>query len=473
MWIEMVPLRQLATWPGNPKAHDEVVLGESFERFGFIDPVIVDEATGRIVAGHGRREKLLQLQAAGATPPGRVEVAAGGDWLVPVLRGVRFQSEKEAEAYLLTNNQSVFKGGWNDSALDEMLLRHTDNLAGLGWTADEVSALCSAVKVAEVPEVDLEGIRELPEDEVPEPPRVAVTRVGDVWTLGRHRLVCGDCRDPRTLGKAQLADKVTLAITSPPYAAQRRYDEQSGFVPVPPEEYVQWFERVQRAVASVLADDGSWLLNIKEHVEEGQRHLYVHDLVIAHVRRWGWRYVDEFCWQKPGFPGDFKGRFKNGWEPVFHFARGAEHKHRPMQVAHASADVRVYAPGNQMTMGAEGYQVSEPPERVEGFARPSNVIATGTARTPREMKHSAAFPVALVSFFVQGFTDAGDIVFDPFMGYGTTLVTAEQLDRPCVGVELSPAYCDVIVERWQSLTGRTATRARAGKASGRRAAVEA
>ena len=98
------------------------------------------------------------------------------------------------------------------------------------------------------------------------------------------------------------------------------YDESSGFRPIPPDEFTDWFEDVQSSVHAVLADDGSWFVNIKEHCDGGQRHLYVKDLTIAHVRRWGWRYVDELCWVTGGFPGKFDERFKNGFEPVFHFA---------------------------------------------------------------------------------------------------------------------------------------------------------
>jgi hypothetical protein len=144
MWIEWVPLRELATWPSNPKAHDHATLGESFERFGFIDPIILDEGTGKIVAGHGRRERLLQMHREGLPAPGRVRVS-DGEWLVPVLRGIRFTSEHEAEAYLLANNQIVMKGGYVEGALAEMLQRHGENLAGLGWNPDEVGDLVARI----------------------------------------------------------------------------------------------------------------------------------------------------------------------------------------------------------------------------------------------------------------------------------------------------------------------------------------
>ena len=94
-------------------------------------------------------------------------------------------------------------------------------------------------------------------------------------------------------------------MTSPPYATQREYDATSGFKPVRPDEYVEWFGAVAAGVESILAPDGSYFLNIKEHADDGERDLYVMDLVIAHRRQWGWRFVDTFCWRKTdnGVPG--------------------------------------------------------------------------------------------------------------------------------------------------------------------------
>ena len=168
------------------------------------------------------------------------------------------------------------------------------------------------------------------EEAVPEPPAQPVTMPGDVWLIGRHRLICGDCRDAAVVEKLMAGASANVAITSPPYATQREYDPTSGFKPVPPEEYVEWFRAVAASIESVLAPDGSYFLNIKAHADEGERNLYVKDLVLAHRRQWGWRFVDEFCWRKTdnGVPGGWGNRFKNAWEPVFHFCRQQQIKFR-------------------------------------------------------------------------------------------------------------------------------------------------
>ena len=278
------------------------------------------------------------------------------------------------------------------------------------------------------------------EDETPEAPVDPVSRTGDIWVIGPHRMICGDCRDSGTV--AQLFDgaRANVVITSPPYATQREYDPASGFKPVPPEEYSDWFRDVAANIAAILAADGSYFLNIKEHADDGERSLYVKDLVIAHRRQWGWRFVDEFCWRKTdnGVPGGWGNRFKNAWEPVFHFCRQPEIKFRPQAVGHVSEDCFDYSPNNPKSTsgsgllgtGARGSAAGQPGAadedgRFTGIARPSNVVEVKSESG--QGSHSAPFPRALVEFFVKAFSDAGDIVFDPFLGSGTTMAAAHVL----------------------------------------------
>ena len=196
------------------------------------------------------------------------------------------------------------------------------NLSLVGFSDEELVVLLGRAEP--------EGTAAVEEEAVPEPPAQPVTLPGDVWLIGRHRLICGDCRDAAVVEKLMAGASANVAITSPPYATQREYDPTSGFKPVPPEEYVEWYRAVAAAVEAVLAPDGSYFLNIKAHADEGERNLYVKDLVLAHRRQWGWRFVDEFCWRKTdnGVPGGWENRFKNAWEPVFHFCRQQQIKFR-------------------------------------------------------------------------------------------------------------------------------------------------
>ncbi|MBZ5618474.1 MAG: site-specific DNA-methyltransferase [Acidobacteriia bacterium] len=163
-------------------------------------------------------------------------------------------------------------------------LKDDFDLELLGFDDDELRILLTQA------EQDTDG--ESQDESIPKAPAEPVTRLGDLWRIGkRHRLICGDSRNRDVLARLFDGARANLVFTSPPYATQREYDPTSGFQPVRPEEYVKWFRDVAKNIAAVLAPDGSYFLNIKEHCEDGQRHLYVKDLTLAHVRHWGWRFA--------------------------------------------------------------------------------------------------------------------------------------------------------------------------------------
>jgi hypothetical protein len=120
IFIEYMALSQLRRAPRNPKAHDLALIGRSFARFGYVEPIAINETTGRIVAGHGRLDALEQRRAAGEPPPERI-VVKDGQWRVPVLRGIRFETDAAAEAYLLAANQTTIAGGWQEEELARVL----------------------------------------------------------------------------------------------------------------------------------------------------------------------------------------------------------------------------------------------------------------------------------------------------------------------------------------------------------------
>ena len=142
MRIEYSPLSEVLKWPRNPKRHDEPTLDASIERFGFNDPPTLDEGTGHLVEGHGRIESLERRKRSGAEPPGRVVVRKDGEWMVPIVRGVSFETELEAEAYLVAHNR-VGIDLWDDVVLAEVLAAHEDSLEGLGFSSDDVAEILS------------------------------------------------------------------------------------------------------------------------------------------------------------------------------------------------------------------------------------------------------------------------------------------------------------------------------------------
>jgi DNA modification methylase len=454
--IEIWPTERLVPYARNARTHSAEQIAQiaaSIVEFGFVNPILVDSMDG-IIAGHGRLMAARKLCLAE----------------VPVVV-LDHLTETQRRAYIIADNQIAINAGWNDEMLrEQMASLDVDgfNLSLVGFSDGELTAILAGAEP--------EAAADVEEEAVPEPPAQPVTMPGDVWLIGNNRLICGDCRDQAVVEKLMACASANVAITSPPYATQREYDPTSGFKPVPPDEYVEWFRAVAAGIESVLAPDGSYLLNIKAHADEGERNLYVMDLVLAHRRTWGWRFVDEFCWRKTdnGVPGGWGNRFKNAWEPVFHFCRQPQIKFRAEAVSHESEDCFDYSPDNPKSNSGSGLlgtgargaaadggknqdawqrsrnSLSDDSEgRHPGLARPSNVIECKTESS--QGSHSAPFPRALVEFFIKAFSDAGDIIFDCFMGSGTTMAAAQVLGRAAYGCEISTAYCDVIVRRMMNL----------------------
>jgi site-specific DNA-methyltransferase (adenine-specific) len=282
---------------------------------------------------------------------------------------------------------------------------------------------------------------------------------GSLWGIGPHRLIIGDGRSPGVWQALCQGEAATVVFTSPPYADRRKYDEEAGFVPIPPEEYVSWWDFLQINAYAQLAHDGSFFVNIKEHCEDGGRSLYVKDLTLAMVREWGWRLVDEYCWERVAMPGKWPERFKNEWEPVFHFARDGKIKFRPEHVLQAfkgdMTDAVTPGSGVHLDYAVNGGEAATVKSGTLDGALPGNVLSvSGTGSTG----HEAAFPVGLPAFFIQAFSDPEDLVIDPFSGSGTTIIAAHQHGRKGYGIELSPAYGDLSLARIEAATGWTAER---------------
>lgn len=454
--VRLVRLADMAAWERNPHKHPESqlsTLASLVRRFGFTSlPVLATYPgceTGFVSSGNGRLAvlRLLKSQYPQNPPPG-IGVAPDGEWLIPC-RPMAFPSKAEAEAQGLSDNWvASMPGVEDDSELLADILRDLEadgvDFSGLGKDADDLAKLLAdeANNALAGNGGETTGDDDAPAEDV----GPVHSKQGEIYQLGPHLLLCGDCRNPDDVRRLLDGSKVNLAFTSPPYASQRKYDETSGFKPIPPDEYVGWFDAVQANVREHLAPDGSWFVNIKEHCEDGQRSLYVKDLTVAHVRKWRWRFVDELIWTRPGVPGGWNNRFKNGYEPVFHFSI-ADIKFRPEAVAHESDDVYKYSPDNPKASSGSGL-LSNPGTGTRGMARPSNVVNIPSGGSQTSVEHSAAFPVGLPSFFIKAYTDPGDLVYEPFCGSGTTLIAAAKEGRVCRGIEISPRYCDVIRRRW-------------------------
>lgn len=438
--IEHLSTETLIPYARNSRTHSDQQVSQiagSIQEFGFCNPVLIDGA-GVIIAGHGRVMAAQRL---------KLET-------VPCLR-LSHLTDAQKRAYVIADNRLALSGGWDEELLANELsdLRADEfDLALLGFDADELTELLNFELKDETPQA------EIVEDEVPEAPAAPITKANDLWILGEHRLLCGDSTKAEDVGRLMGGNKINLAFTSPPYASQRKYDETSGFKPIPPDEFVEWFAPIADNVKQRLAADGSWFVNIKPCADGLDTSLYVFDLVCAHVRKWGWLFATEFCWERTGIPQQVVRRFKNQFEPVYQFALN-EWKINPEAVKHYSDSVpKAQGKGAGDTNAAKRQGVAsavEGNEVASGMAYPGNRLPTFSS-SHTALGHSAAFPVGLPAFFIKAYTDPADNVYEPFCGSGSTLIAAEQLGRKCYGMEISPMYCDIIVNRWENLTGKKA-----------------
>jgi hypothetical protein len=149
--LEYLPLHDLRAAPRNPKSHDKDGLHASFLRFGFKSPVLINEATGLMVAGHGRYETLVEMKNRGEIPPEGVLVRhADNAWLVPVVRGLTFKDDKEAEAYLLADNQLTIALGFDQKQLELILPEHQMNVNGLGFSKEDLEKYIPQFRTVEL-----------------------------------------------------------------------------------------------------------------------------------------------------------------------------------------------------------------------------------------------------------------------------------------------------------------------------------
>lgn len=245
--VEYLPLSELAENPKNPKNHELQTVGESISRFGMIDPIVRDERTGFLIAGHGRKNSLEALRNNGETPPEGVQVAEDGEWLVPVLTGWGSRSDTEANAALIALNRTTEIGGWDDEALAELLdelAEVEDGLEGVGYNDEELSELSERLEHFDI-EADLESEEPLEKtgesfkdlDVLWGEPRHEVQH-GEIYLLGgRHYLVIAKVSDEHSSWAGYLAGRV-FAPYPDVYLSLGEDPKQREYLFVQPNKYL-------------------------------------------------------------------------------------------------------------------------------------------------------------------------------------------------------------------------------------------
>lgn len=438
-FVAEFPVAKLIEHPENPRRGNVGLIGESIAVNGFYGTVVVQESTNRIIVGNHRA---------------RAAVNAGMETLPVMVLDI---DDEQATRIMLADNRTNDVAFYDDASLAALLESLEGDLAGTGFNNEDLELLLArveSIQPEEPPPAD--GPWLAPKERV---------QAGDIWEVGNCRFICGDCRDP-AIHELLLEERtVNLAFTSPPYADHRRYDPDSPFTPIHPDRYVEWFEAVQENVGQHLAEDGSWIVNIRTGAADGMdMETYVYDLVLTHARQWGWHWGSEYCWERIGVPKQPMRRFKPAYEMVYQFAKG-RWKFRPDNVRHYSTDVPQAlgslpdGEGGRTTTWSEvanwtgelhgqpgANSFFEHHEHQADLAYPSNRLPTFVGDHVAT-GHPAAFPPGLARFFVLAYTDPDEVILDPFAGSGSTLLAANMTGRMGFGIEVSPKYCDIILQR--------------------------
>ena len=377
-----VPVAELIPYARNSRTHSPQQVDKiaaSIREFGFLNPIIVDGKNG-IVAGHGR---VMAAQKLGLAS-------------LPVIEAAHL-TEAQKRAYVIADNRLALDAGWDNDMLKielQDLEAEGFDLSLTGFNPDEIGNFLAEPTA---------GLTD--EDAVPEVPAVPVTVEGDVWVLGRHRLMCGDSTSIDAVERLMDGRKADMVFTDPPYGVEF----QSNM-------------RTKSAKFDVLKNDDTFLdiAPIIEACSTGWVFVWTSWKVQT-------KWIDQFqsmgyptnivVWHKPGGGiGDLKRTFSSDYEVALVWHRGAE-----------LCGKRI---GSVWTVNKDGAST---------------------------YVHPTQKPVALAEEALDKTTRASAVIMDLFGGSGSTLIACEKTARNCFMMELDPKYCDVIIKRWQDFTGQEAT----------------
>nr|QIG99727.1 ParB N-terminal domain-containing protein [Bradyrhizobium sp. 6(2017)] len=410
--IVLVPISDLKPHPRNARKHSRAqikAIGKSIDAFGFNAPVLADKDRN-ILAGHGRVEAAKHL----------------GLSQVPIIF-LHHLSDAEARAYMLADNKLTDRSTWDNATL-AVQLKELSDLA-LSFDIDATGF--------ELPEIDfriqsLEETGSLDADDFGLADGQPVSVLGDIWNLGDHRILCASSLDPSALSCLFNDERASATFTDPPYnvridghvsgkGAIRHREFPMATGEMSEDEFVAFLTGALSGICQHTVPGGLVYICMDwRHISEA----------LTAGRSSGCELLNLCVWVKSN--GGMGSLYRSRHELIFVFKNGSG--------SHL----------NNIQLGRFGRNRTN----VWNYAGSNAFARKGTKRN-REL-HPTVKPVLLVADAIQDSTNRNDIIFDPFLGSGTTLLAAERVGRRCYGIELDPLYVDTAVERWQRMTGRKA-----------------
>ena len=416
MKIESIKITDLTPDPSNARMHDDKNLRAiegSLREFGQRKPIVITQ-DNKVVAGNGT---LTAAKLIGWTEIDCVRVPA--DW-----------TADQIKAYALADNRTAELADWNQEILQKQLLELTEvgiDIKDFGF---------------EVPEIPLTDVVTF-EDEVPDLPEEPKTKLGDIWQLGNHRLVCGDATDNQVVANALANELADCVFTDPPYNVAYQGGTKDKLTiqndDMGDEQFAQFLSGFYKASLVNTKEGGSiYVCYPGEHISRGafgvemskagwlvkQVLIWVKDSLVLSRQDYNWQHEAILYGWKPGAGHSWFGPFTN-----------TTILDNPLE------ELSKMKKEDLIDLLIKGFETS---------------TAIREKRPRRNDIHPTMKPINLVARLLKNSCVAGNKVLDPFAGSGSTLIACEQLGLKAGTVELDPKYCDVIIQRWENLTGKKA-----------------
>ncbi len=403
-FAKAVRIATLQPWGKNPRQHGDLdvqAIVRSVERFGWTNPVLVQEKTNRVIAGHGRLEAAKKA----------------GIKAIPCI--YLKLTDQDADAYTVADNKLSELSKWDEEALGEVLAQlQQDNfdLSLIGFKESEIERLLA-----------MESARVEGEDNVPQLPKTAISKKGWSWQLGDHRLMCGSSIDQECVGKLFGQSKAGILHTDPPYGVD--YSKAKDGIPNSGftnhrakfgdiENDDLQGDDLQSLLTGAFKHAIPYLTNAAWYVWHSPQTQNIFSDAMESLNILLHR---QLIWKKPGFVLTRSGMYHPSHEPCFY---GWIRSEQPPW----------YGEKNQTSVWEVGRDV------VHGL-------------------HPTQKPVELFEIPISNHLKRGEYCYDPFAGSGSQIIAAQKLERSCLAMEIEPRWCDVIVERWEQFTGGKAKRA--------------